>query len=371
MQKDVLIVHHVTKGTAAHGDKFEYTESNFSVLDEVEAVAAALKDIGIGYRIEGVKQISDLPDVLASGSEKIVFNLVEDLKGHLFDLCYVPAICRAFGRACTGSDSPCLLLAQNKWLTKTILKASGLPCPNGVIVPVGKKTDLSGLNPGKYIVKPALADASEGIDTKSVVELPGESLDKAVRRIHKCLKQPAIVEQFVPSRELNISLLQQGGKIVVLPLAEIDFSAFGDDYPRIVDYSAKWLPDSFAYNNTPRIIPAPLSEKTAQMVRTFVLQAWQALGCRDFVRIDLRLDEKDNIFIIEVNPNPDISPAAGFAAALAAAAISYKEFIKILLDNSLARLGREYSNNVLLKGDKTNETSQREITGDKCSLYAS
>ena len=371
MRKDVLIIHHVTERTAAGGDKFEYTESNFSVLDEVEAVAEALADIGAGYRIEGIEQISDLPVVLSGSAEKIVFNLVEDLKGHIFDLCYVPAICRAYGRACTGGDSPCLLLAQNKWLTKAVLKASGLPCPDGVIVPIGKKIDTSGLNPGKYIVKPAFTDASEGIDTKSVVELPGESLNKAVQRVHKYLKQSALVEQFIPSRELNISLLQQGDEIKVLPLAEIDFSAFGDDYPRIVDYSAKWLPGSFAYDNTPRIIPAPLSEKTARTVRTVALRAWQSLGCRDFARIDFRLDENDSVFILEVNPNPDISPDAGFAAALTAAGISFREFVKILLDNALARPGRGHSNNVLIKGDKINETSQRENTGDKCSLHTS
>ena len=371
MRKDVLIIHHTTEGAAAGSNKFEYTESGFSVLEEVEAVAEAMKDIGVGYRIEGIKRIGDLLDVLSRSSEKIVFNLVENLEGHLFDLCYVPAISRAFGRICTGGDSPCLLLAQDKWLTKAVLKAAGLPCPKGMIVTAGKKIDLTGLKPGRYIVKPALSDASEGIDAKSVVDLPSEALNMAVKRILRYMKQPAIIEQFIPNRELNVSLLQQGSEVKVLPLAEIDFSAFGDDYPRIVDYSAKWLPDSFAYNNTPHIVPAPLSERTARMVRSCALGAWHALGCQDFTRVDFRLDENDNVFIIEVNPNPDISADAGFAAALTAAGICFREFVKILLDNALARLSGGYSKDISLKAVKSNVERKRQIAADKHSLYTS
>lgn len=343
MKKPVLIVHHITKRSAAATDKFEYEQSNSSVMDEVQAVVDVLERLGIGYRVESLKQITELPEILSRSPERIVFNLVEELDKHISDYCYVPAVCRAFGRACTGGDTRCLLLAQDKWRTKAVLKAAGLPCPDGLVVPPGEEIRLPDLAPGKYIVKPVSSDASEGIDAKSVVDLPSMSLLDAVRRIHEQLKQPALVEQFIPHRELNVSLLQRGDKVEVLPIAEIDFSAFGEDYPRIVDYSAKWLSDSFAYNNTPRIIPASLPDHLAQLIRSYAFDAWYALDCRDFARIDFRVDEKDNIFILEVNPNPDISPDAGFAAALAAANISFEEFVRILLDNASAFLSRGYS----------------------------
>jgi D-alanine-D-alanine ligase len=362
MRKGVLIVHHLTRRSAAAAEKFEYEHSSVSVMDEVRFVAAALEKLGIVYRIESIRQIAELPEILSRSPERIVFNLVEDLGRNVSDYCYVPAVCHAFGKVCTGGDTRCLLLAQDKWRTKAVLKAAGLSCPDGFAVPLGdpapiwltlysefirygepNRCGVPALAPGKYIVKPVLSDASEGIDAKSVVDLPSMSLLDAVRRVHEQLKQPALVEQFIPHRELNVSLLQRGDEVMVLPVAEIDFSAFGNDYPRIVDYSAKWLSGSFAYNNTPRVIPAPLNENLAQSIRTAALKAWHVLDCRDFARVDFRVDEKDNIFILEVNPNPDISPDAGFAAALAAAKIGFEEFVRILLDNASAFLSRSCS----------------------------
>lgn len=345
MNKSVLIVHHTTERVVVGKDQFDCKKSNASVLDEVEPVAAALGHLGFKYRVQGVKQITELPDILSRSCEKIVFNLIEDLEGHVLDFCYVPAICRTYGKACTGADTPCLLLAQDKWRTKAVLRATNLPCPDGLIVPIGQKTQLQDMKRGKYIVKPVFSDASEGIDAKSVVELPSMALHKVVKRIHKQLNQPAIVEQFIPSRELNVSIVQRNGRAEILPIAEIDFSAFGQDYPHIVDYSAKWLPDSFAYNNSPRIIPTQLSDQLTELVHNYAISTWYFLGCQDFARVDFRLDEHDNIFILEVNPNPDISLDAGFAAALTAGGIGFEEFIKILLDNALARLDGEHSNN--------------------------
>ncbi len=154
-------------------------------------------------------------------------------------------------------------------------------------------------------------------------------------------------------------LLQNGDKVEVLPIAEIDFNSFAADQPRIVDYSAKWLADSFAYNNTPRIIPAKLSEATAKKVRQCALGAWNVIGCQDYARVDFRLDGNDNVYILEVNPNPDISPDAGFAAAIVAGGVSYDKFIDILLNNAVTRLTQKSGQNGKspLKTAKTNRKS--------------
>ena len=371
--KDVLVVHHTTKRSIGNyterGDSsFKLEESNFSVLDEVDVVADALKELGLGYRVEGVEEISQLRDVLNRSSEKVVFNLIEDLNGDALDFCYVPAVCKAYGKACTGGDTASLLLAQDKWRTKAVLRAANLPTPDGIIVPVGGKIRSSKLIPGPYIVKPVSCDASEGIDVKSVVDLPGAALNRAVERVHKELNQPAIVEQFIRDRELNVSLLERNGKVEVLPIAEIDFSAFGKDYPHIVDYSAKWLCDSFAYKNTPCIVPTRLADKVAKLVRAHALGAWHVLGCKDFARVDFRLDSKDRIFILEVNPNPDISPDAGFAAALAAGGISFAEFVKILVDSARSSLYKDYPSNSLRR-IKIND--RKTTAKDKYSLHVS
>ena len=358
----VLILHHAPSGAAA--DPATWRASDAGVLAEVAAVAAALDRLGVPHRTAAVARLADLPAVLAAAPEATVFNLVEDFDGATADAAAVPAVCRAFGKAFTGNDSPCLALALDKGRTKAVLQAAGLPCPAGVVVPPGEKVPAAAKLPrGPYIVKPAAADASEGIDAASVVQKAGAALTRAVARIHREFRQAAVIEQFIDGRELNVSVLHRGmqlapgeytggrsydggppcihggligcgGDVEVLPIAEIDFSAFPDGQPRIVDYAAKWLPETFAYNNTPRILPARLTARHAEAVRRLARAAWDALGCRGYARVDFRLDARGRPFILEVNPNPDISPDAGFAAALAAAGIPYEAFVAEMIDYS-------------------------------------
>jgi D-alanine-D-alanine ligase len=329
---NVLILHNDYTSQA-------FAESNAGLKEEVDAVCKALAELKAKYTVKSIKTIEQLPKILAANKQKIIFNLVEELLADIKHACLVPAICRSFSRKFTGSDTSALLLAQNKGQTKAILKAAGVPTPDGAVIEVGQKISVKNLSPGKYIVKPAFSDASEGITADSIVSLGSKKMSAAIEKIHKQFRQPAIVEQFIPNRELNVSVLQLGKKIKVMPIAEIDFGAFKKGKPKIVDYAAKWHADSFEYNNTPRILPTILPVKIAALVRQYAIGAFTALGCKDYVRVDFRLDEKNCPFVIEVNPNPDISPDAGFAAAIAAEKISYKNFIKILLKNNSAAGG--------------------------------
>jgi len=326
-----LILHNVPRsGEAWH-------ESDVGVLAEVEAVAQALERLGIPHRIAPVRSLRHLSDVLAVSEEDVAFNLVEVLEGGPLDACLVPALCDAFEVSPTGSDTMCLAVTLDKWLTKAALRAAGLPVPEGVVVGPGEKIPADRLPPGPCIVKPLRCDASEGVEADSVVDGPGSALEAAVERVHRAFVQPALVEQFISGRELNVSLIQRGQTVEVLPLAEIDFGAFGEGRPRVVGYSAKWRPESFEYQHTPRVIPAPLPEALADEVRRLARRAWHAVGCRDYARVDFRLDACGRPFILEVNANPDISPDAGFAAALSAAGIAFDEFVETMITNAKSR----------------------------------
>jgi D-alanine-D-alanine ligase len=328
----ILILHHAP--LAAGGKKPVWRESDAGVMAEVEAVAAALDRLGYGHRTAGAAQLTELPSLLAAATEEVVFNLVESFAVRPADANLVPAVARAFGKSCTGSDTTCLALALDKGRTKAVLQAADLPCPGGVMIAVGAKVERSRLPAGPWIVKPAHSDASEGIDAACVIRLSAaapkaaDPLAAAVRRVHREFGQPAIVEQFIAGRELNVSVLSRLGAAEVLPIAEIDFSAFPAGVPRIVDYAAKWLPESFAYQNTPRVIPARLTRRQAEAVRQLALGAWRACGCRGYARVDMRMTAAGRPLVLEVNPNPDISLDAGFAAALAAAGIPYEEFVE-------------------------------------------
>jgi D-alanine-D-alanine ligase len=327
MSKSVLVVHNDFNSAA-------FAESNAGLKDEIDAVCKTLEDLKVKYTVKSIKTIQQLSNILITNKQEIVFNLVEELPADITHACLVPAICRSFGRKFTGSDTLALLLAQNKWQAKAVLKAAGVPTPDGVFVPVGQKIAAKNLTKGSYIVKPAFCDASEGITADSIVSLGSKKMSAGIEKIHSQFNQAAIVEQFVAGRELNVSVLQCGKKIEVMPIAEIDFSTYKKDRPRIVDYAAKWHTESFEYNNTPRILPAKLPAKVAALVRQYAIGAYNALGCKDYVRVDLRLSEKNQPFVIEVNPNPDITPEAGFASAIEAGGISYKKFIETLLKNT-------------------------------------
>jgi D-alanine-D-alanine ligase len=327
----VLLLHNVPR-QGAEGP----LESDAGVLEEVRAVDAALDALGVTCRIAGVASLAEVPRAMLAGDETIVFNLVEDLPTASEDACDVPSVVRAMGRSHTGSDSACLRLATDKWRSHAILAGDGVPVPQAVRVSPGERVPHDRLPEGTLILKPACCDASEGIDAgRSIFDsAAGTAIDEAVADLHRRFDQPVLIERYIEGRELNVSVLERDGHTEVLAIAEIDFSAFPPGRARIVDYAAKWLPDSFEYRNTPRRIPARMDETTARRVRDLALASWNSLGCRDYARIDFRLDAQGSPWVLEVNPNPDISPDAGFAAALDHAGISYPQFVRDRLRNA-------------------------------------
>ncbi|MBL7115075.1 MAG: GNAT family N-acetyltransferase [Kiritimatiellae bacterium] len=309
-------------------------ESDAGILREVDAVCNAFKKLGLPYRRIGVRTLQDVGSALQHAPERRVVNLVESLGGSATEACLVPAVCASLGKTWTGSGTACQLLALDKWLSKCALKAAGVPVPEAVLIPPGAAATRGAPSP-PLIVKPLCADASEGIDATSVIRTGDpKALQAKVEQIHADFGQQALVEAYVEGREFNVSILERDGQPIVLPLAEIDFSTFGSDRPRIVDYRAKWIEDSFEFTNTPRRIPADIDEASAECIRAAALSAWNALGCRHYARIDMRVNAHGNPFVIEVNPNPDISPDAGFTAALHAAGIEFEDFVKSLIIGS-------------------------------------
>ena len=127
--------------------------------------------------------------------------------------------------------------------------------------------------------------------------------------------QPVLAERYVEGREINVTLLGNGAELRVLPLHEIDFAAMPADRPRIVSYAAKWDESHVDYAGTK---PVPLRDATPALVAAVervARAAWHALGLRDYGRVDLRVDATGTPWVIDVNPNPDISPDAGVARA--------------------------------------------------------
>jgi len=235
----------------------------------------------------------------------------------------------------TGNTSKTLALCQNKNRTKAILKSFGLPIAKSRLM-TSEDYVLNLAFP--LIVKPNSEDASLGIYPDSVV-FDQKNLSKQIKKIIRKYRQPALVEEYIEGREFNVSILD-GERLEALPVSEIDFSGLPEGIPRICSYEAKWFEDHILFNSTPPICPAQISDSLRSRLQQTALAAAKAMGCRDYARVDLRMDENGRIYILEVNPNPDISHNAGYARALAASQLEYQDFWGRMLENALRRKER-------------------------------
>jgi D-alanine-D-alanine ligase len=284
------------------------------VLVEVDAVQAALQRLGHETcAIDCDLDLGALERRLRSFQAELAFNLVESLGGSGRLQHLVPCLLSARGVRFAGSSGEALMLTSHKVMTKRLLALHGVPVP-----PSHPEAD------GPYMVKPIAEDASVGIDDRSVV--PDEA--SAARMLEE--KGPGwFAEAFVPGREINVALLD--GE--VLPPAEVFFEGDWGARPRIVGYAAKWEPASFEYRSTVRRIG--LDARTHDLVTPIARRSWEALDLSGWARVDLRVTERFDPFVLEVNANPCLSPDAGFAASLEAAGISFDAAIARIVQAGL------------------------------------
>jgi D-alanine-D-alanine ligase len=184
-------------------------------------------------------------------------------------------------------------------------------------------------------VKPRCEDGSHGLSARSVCGTAQEALKQAAE-IAALWRQDCLIEEFLPGREFNVGVLFDG---LVLPPSEIVYK-LPTGLPNLVTFEAKWVRDSVYDRGTPVRVPAEnVCDALLGRLRWLALHAWRALGCRDYARVDLRLDGAGEPRILEVNPNPDISPDAGLARAAEAGGICYDELIARIAGCALARAG--------------------------------
>jgi D-alanine-D-alanine ligase len=264
----------------------------------------------------------------------VVINLCESFNGTTNLESNVAAVYELLRIDFTGNVMRALSLCQDKFKAKAVLASHGLPTPAcRLITAADQPVDLK----FPVIAKPNSEDASMGVTPKSVAH-DEESLRLLVRNILGRFNPPVLVEEFIDGREFNVAILG-GDQPRSLPVSEIDFSAMPKDLPRIVSYEAKWYENHELYIKTPPICPAPIDDELRGRLQDHALRAFQVMGCRDYARVDFRMDRRGRLFILEVNPNPDISLNAGYARALKAAGIDYGQFWKHMIHNAWHRSG--------------------------------
>ncbi len=308
------------------------------VIACAHAVAAALE--AAGYEVAIVPMDCDLELTLSPypPTRWMVFNLGEGLEGRLFEEARIAWALEAMGYRFTGSDGQAIANSAHKARAKELLRAAGIPTPPWVVFrdPAEVTSDrLDGL-PFPVMVKPIAEDASLGIGREAVVH-DAEQLRNRVEYVVECYRQAALAETFIPGREFNVALWGEGPD--VLPLAEVDFSAFHDPFARIVSFAAKWEPQSFEYLHTPVCCPASVEPGLAARIADTARRAWCAIGCHGYARVDMRVSADGKPYVVEVNCNPDLSPDAGFYRAAQAAGYDYPGMVTHILE--LALVGQQ------------------------------
>ncbi len=312
----------------------ENWESSQDVLDQVEELERAARELG--HRPTRIPFTGDLQHFLTDISAKkpdIVFNLCESVNEDPRLISHPAAVLELLGIPFTGSPSMALMLSTDKVISKQLLGANGIRTPDFLVI-----EDLEELPPIKLkfpvIIKPRYQDASIGIDQESICH----SRKELVSRIEIMFRQygSLLVEEYIAGREFNIALLGYPTP-TVLPLAEIDFSSLPEGLHPIVGYKAKWHRDSPEYQSTRRVFPEGLPLFFTFNIKRLSKECFRIFQLRDYGRVDIRVDVRGRVFVLEVNANPCLSSDAGFTAAANKSGLTYVKLIEKILKYSKMR----------------------------------
>jgi len=321
MHKRIAIVYN--KPQPSRYDSTHELKAVLGVLRCVTAVHRALIELGYGVDVISLSPpYEQVKHILNSLDAGLVFNLFEGFPGEPQTEAIVPEILSELRIAYTGCPASELRLALDKAEVKKMLLKAGIPTPDFQLLSPQKMKIFRLKYP--CIVKPTGEDASHGITAESVVN-DLASLEKRVKMISDIYGEQALVENYIDGREFNVTILGNT-RYTVLPVSEIIYS-LPPEMPAILTFEAKWEPESIYYKGTKSVCPAKITHQEHISIREKAMAAYRLLGCSGYARVDMRADKKGNLYVIEVNPNPDISFEAGAARQASAAGMKYTQFI--------------------------------------------
>ena len=314
--------------------------------ETIDAVANALAAYGEVVRLEAT---DDFPERLRKARPDIVFNIAEGLHGPNREA-HVPAICEFFGVPYSGSDPLTLSLCLHKGRTKRLLAASGVATAGFAVLEADDQ--LVAFTQGRHtgimdaelqfplFLKPVQEGSSKGITERNLVHDSHELLAYG-RHLLNTYRQPVLAEEYLPGAEFTCGVLGNGDEARVLPLVALRFDTLPDGAVPIYGFEAKWVWDTRDHPLEIFECPARVSHNLQLAIEDVTLRAYHALGCRDWSRIDVRLDAEGRPNVIEINPLPGILPDPAdnscLPKAARAAGLSYDELIHACLTHAAKR----------------------------------
>jgi len=313
--------------------------AEWDTRETVDAVAAALSAFGTVIHLEATHEF---PQRLSAERPDIVFNMAEGRGGKNREA-YVPAICEFFEIPYSGSDPLTLSLCLDKSRTKEVLSYYGIPTPAFAVVESAAECDAlpRGLRYPLF-VKPVHEGSSKGITERNFCPTPADLAAQALYLIES-YRQPVLIEEFLPGAEYTCAVLGNGARARVLPVVGLNFDALPSGAVPVYGFEAKWVWDR---PDAPLDIfdcPARIPTSLRRAIEATSLRAYRSLGCRDWARVDVRLDSAGVPNVIEVNPLPGILPDPAdnscFPKAARAAGLSYAQLIQRCLTLAGERYG--------------------------------
>ena len=319
------------KIAVCYNDDWHYKKNlNDTEMTAEESVADMAREVAEPIGAELVPVRDDVVGALRRLREfDVVFDLCEGVLGHSnWEMNFALGL-EMFGIANANVEPIAIGLCTDKLLVKRLLRAAGLPSPRL----------WHGENDGTWIVKPSHEDAGIGIDAASVVS-GAEAVEARVKYVLETYKQPALVEEYIEGREFNQAVYFTVDGPVVLPPGEIVFDDALGVRERVVGWKAKWAKDSVEDRATRNQTPAVIDDTLRRDIADLALAAASVLSLSGYCRFDMRQSRDGRLWIVDINPNPDISAGAGFRRALDAAGIPFRQFLEALIMAAPARRRR-------------------------------
>lgn len=305
------------------------------ILDQLGLVTGALAELGYEYRefpVGGKKgAFVDLVGAVAAFNPGVVFNMFEGLED---DPRFQPVLASFYeisGIPYTGAFYEGLLKTTDKVLAKSVLNANNLPTPDWQAF----YGDLGAVRvPSPWIIKPSWEDGSVGITDNSVIASKPVLFQQLPLMYEAHRRRPLLVENYIDGREFNIPLYQHAdGEVEILPPSEILFEYWPEGKPKIMNYNSKWEENSFEYENTQRSYEC--EDAPVDLMKELAMKCWDIFDLRGYARVDMRLAESGEVFIIEINANPCITPTSGYIGAVTEAGYTPADFVREMLGVAL------------------------------------
>lgn len=328
----------VSDSTIAAATLRKTTADTYAEWDTEETILAVKTALEKNHSVTLIEANEEAYNKLLALHPDVVFNIAEGFRGPSREA-QIPAILEMLGIPYSGSDSLTLGICLDKSRAKEILSHYHIPTPAFNVI--HSLSDLHQYSiPLPCIVKPLYEGSSKGIFDASVVRTAAE-LNAQIKKVLEEYEQPALVEQFLEGREFTVALIGNEPNVCVLPIVEICFDSLPKGVNPIYSYEAKWIWDTTENPIDVHECPAKISPELQKKIEQVCLDTYRVLRCRDWCRIDIRLDRDGNPNVLELNPLPGILPNpeehSCFPQAARAAGLDYDAMLNEVLNAAIKR----------------------------------